>query len=275
MFGAIIGDIVGSRFERANHKSTDFELFTKECHFTDDTVMTLAVAKALLESNGNPTILSANVVKCMQELGRKYQNCGYGQKFWLWLHKRNPKPYNSLGNGSAMRISPIAYIAKTMEQCLYFSDVATNVSHNHPQGVLGARAAAVATWAALHDWSKQEIKELIQDQFYDLNFTIDELRPNYRFDATCQGSVPQAIKAFLESNDFESAIRLAVSIGGDSDTIAAIAGGIAGAYYGVPDNMKARALMYLPSDLIDILAEFEGAYRFLKFIRNSGQQITD
>lgn len=275
MIGAIIGDIVGSRFELANHKSTDFELFTKECHFTDDTVMTLAVAKALLESNGNPTILSVNAVKCMQELGRKYPNCGYGHMFWLWLHKRNPKPYNSLGNGSAMRISPVAYVAKTMEQCLYFSDVVTNVSHNHPQGVLGARATAVTTWAALHDWSKQEIKELIQDQFYDLNFTIDEIRPNYSFDATCPGSVPQAIKAFLESNDFEDAIRLAVSIGGDSDTIAAIAGGIAGAYYGIPNNIKARALMYLSSDLVDILAEFEGAYRFLNFIRNSGPHITE
>lgn len=260
MIGAIIGDIVGSRFERSNYKATDFELFTNDCHFTDDTVMTVAVAKALLESDADWTALGTNTVKCMQELGRKYPNCGYGQMFWLWLHKQNPKPYGSLGNGSAMRISPVAYAAKTMEQCLDFSDAVTNVSHNHPQGVLGARAAAVATWAAIHDWKKQEIKELIQDQFYDLNFTIKELRPNYRFDATCPGSVPQAIKAFLESNDFEDAIRLAVSIGGDSDTIAAIAGGIAGAYYGVPDNLRKQAMKYLPKDLLDISVEFETAY---------------
>lgn len=275
MIGAIIGDIVGSRFERANCKSTDFELFTKECHFTDDTVMTLAVAKALLESDGDLSTLSSNAVRCMQKIGRMYPNCGYGQMFWLWLHKRKPKPYNSLGNGSAMRISPVAYAAETMEQCLDFSDAVTNVSHNHPQGVLGAQAAAVATWAALHNWSKQEIEELIQDQFYDLNFTINELRPNYRFDATCQGSVPQAIKAFLESKNFEDAIRLAVSIGGDSDTIAAIAGGIAGAYYGVPDQLRAQAMTYLPEDLRDILAEFEATYRFRNFIHNSGQHTTD
>lgn len=260
MIGAIIGDIVGSRFERANHKSTDFELFTKECHFTDDTVMTLAVAKALLESDGDLSTLGSNAAKCMQEIGRSYPNCGYGQMFWLWLHKKNPKPYNSLGNGSAMRVSPVAYAAKTMEQCLDFSDAVTNVSHNHPQGMLGAQAAAAATWAALHDWSKQEIEELIQDQFYDLSFTIEELRPHYHFDATCPGSVPQAIKAFLESNNFEDAIRLAVSIGGDSDTIAAIAGGIAGAYYGVPDNIAECALTYLPKDLRDILAEFTIRY---------------
>ena len=275
MIGAIIGDIVGSRFERSNCKSVDFELFTEKCHFTDDTVMTLAVAKALLESDGDLNVLSANAVKCMQEIGRRYPNCGYGQMFWLWLHKRNSKPYNSLGNGSAMRVSPVAYAAETMEQCLDFSDAVTNVSHNHHQGVLGAQAAAAATWAALHDWSKQEIGALIQDQFYDLSFTIDELRPHYRFDATCQGSVPQAIKAFLESNDFEDAIRLAVSIGGDSDTIAAIAGGIGGAYYGVPDQLRAKAMEYLPEDLRDILVEFEATYRFRNFVRESGQHITE
>lgn len=260
MLGAIIGDIVGSRFERRNYKGTDFELFTDDCHFTDDTVMTVAVAKALLESDGDWDTLDTNAVKYMQKFGRKYPNCGYGQMFWLWLHKRNPKPYNSLGNGSAMRVSPAAYAAETMEQCLNFSDAVTNVSHNHPQGMLGAQAVAAATWAAFHDWSKQEIKDLIQDQFYDLNFTIDELRPYYRFDATCQGSVPQAIKAFLEADSFEKTIRLAVSIGGDSDTIAAIAGGIAGAYYGVPDQLRAQAIKYLPEDLRDILAEFEAAY---------------
>lgn len=260
MIGAIIGDIVGSQFERANCKSTKFELFTKRCSFTDDTVMTLAIAKALLESDNDWSRLRENAVKCMQEIGRRYPNCGYGQMFYLWLHKRTPKPYNSFGNGAAMRVSPVAYVAETIEQCIKLSDIVTGVSHNHPEGLKGAQAAAVATWAALQEMPKQEIRELIEDRFYDLNFTIDEIRPKYRFDASCQGSVPQAIKAFLESDDFESAIRLAVSIGGDSDTIAAIAGGIAEAYYGIPEHIKMQAIKYLTEDLRDIMVEFEVAY---------------
>ena len=260
MIGAIIGDIVGSRFERTNCKSTEFELFTKRCSFTDDTVMTLAIAKALLESDYDWSTLRENTVKCMQEIGRKYPNCGYGQMFYLWLHKRNPKPYNSFGNGAAMRVSPVAYVAETIEQCIKLSDIVTGVSHNHPEGLKGAQAAAVATWAALQEMPKQEIRELIEDRFYDLNFTIDEIRPKYRFDASCQGSVPQAIKAFLESDDFESAIRLAVSIGGDGDTIAAIAGGIAEAYYGIPEHIKMQAIKYLTEDLRDIMVEFEVVY---------------
>ena len=222
--------------------------------------MTLAIAKALLESDNDWSRLRENAVKCMQEIGRRYPNCGYGQMFYLWLHKRNPKPYNSFGNGAAMRVSSVAYVAETIEQCIELSDIVTGVSHNHPEGLKGAQAAAVATWAALQEMPKQEIRELIEDRFYDLNFTIDEIRPKYRFDASCQGSVPQAIKAFLESDDFESAIRLAVSIGGDSDTIAAIAGGIAEAYYGIPEHIKMQAIKYLPEDLRDIMVEFEVAY---------------
>lgn len=260
MIGAIIGDIVGSRFEWANHKSTNFELFTNQCSFTDDSVMTFAVAKTFLESRDDWNTLSANAVKYMQEIGRKYSNCGYGQMFWLWLHKKNPRPYQSFGNGAAMRISPVAYAADSMEQCIAFSNAITTVSHDHPEGLKGAEAAAVAVWAALHQWSKAEIQELIEEKYYILNFTIDEIRPKYRFDASCQGSIPQAIKAFLESSDFEDAIRLAVSIGGDSDTIAAIAGGIAEAYYGVPSNLRTKAMEYLPEDLRDILTEFETVY---------------
>ena len=223
-------------------------------------MMTLAIAKALLESDNDWSRLRENAVKCMQEIGRRYPNCGYGQMFYLWLHKRTPKPYNSFGNGAAMRVSPVAYVAETIEQCIKLSDIVTGVSHNHPEGLKGAQAAAVATWAALQEMPKQEIRELIEDRFYDLNFTIDEIRPKYRFDASCQGSVPQAIKAFLESDDFESAIRLAVSIGGDSDTIAAIAGGIAEAYYGIPEHIKMQAIKYLTEDLRDIMVEFEVAY---------------
>lgn len=222
--------------------------------------MTLAIAKALLESDNDWSTLSENAVKYMQKIGKRYPNCGYGQMFYLWLHKKKPKPYQSFGNGAAMRVSPVAYVAETIEQCIELSDMVTEVSHNHPEGLRGAQAAAVATWAALQEMPKQEIRELIEDRFYDLNFTIDKIRPKYRFDASCQGSVPQAIKAFLESNDFESAIRLAVSIGGDSDTIAAIAGGIAEAYYGIPEHIKMQAIKYLPEDLRDIMVEFEVAY---------------
>lgn len=260
MIGTIIGDIVGSRFERKNHKSTDFDLFTEKCHFTDDSVMTLAIAKAILESRDDWSGLGTNAVKYMQEIGRMYPNCGYGHMFYLWLHKKAPKPYQSFGNGAAMRVSPVAYAAETIEQCIEFSDVVTKITHDHVEGLRGAQATSVAIWMALHGMSKNTIQSLIEAQYYDLNFSIDELRPTYRFDASCQGSVPQAIKAFLESNDFEDTIRLAVSIGGDSDTIAAIAGGIAGAYYGVPDEIRVQAMEYLPGDLRDILAEFEAAY---------------
>lgn len=260
MIGAIIGDIVGSRFERANHRSTDFELFTEECHFTDDSAMTLAVAKALLESYKDWDTLSGNAVKYMQEIGRIYPNCGFSRTFRSWLHKKNPEPYQSLGNGAAMRVSPVAYVASTIEQCVSLSNAVTKVSHDHPEGLKGAEATAVATWMAYHKMSKDSIRLLIEHQYYILDFTIDELRACYRFDATCPGSVPQAIKVFLESDGFEDAIRLAVSIGGDTDTIAAIAGSIAGPYYGVPDSIRERAIQYLPYDLRDILKEFETVY---------------
>lgn len=260
MIGAIIGDIIGSRFERANHKSTDFDLFTEECHFTDDTVMTLAVAKAILESQNDFTTLGANAIKWMQKIGLEYKSCGYGQMFYLWLRKSKPKPYQSFGNGAAMRISPVAYAANSYEQCITLADEVTMVSHNHPEGLKGAQATALATWLALNGESKTIIRSIIEDHYYPLDFTIKGIRKKYRFDATCRGSVPQAIQAFLESSDFEDAIRLAVSIGGDSDTIAAITGGIAEAYYGVPDQFRAKAVKYLPEDLNDILTEFEMTY---------------
>lgn len=260
MLGAIIGDIVGSRFERHNCKSKKFELFTDQCAFTDDTAMTVAIAKALLESKDDYAHLGINAVKCMQEIGRRYPNCGFGQGFWLWLHKKDPKPYWSYGNGSAMRVSPVAYVAKLDVECLMLADTVTYVSHDHPEGMKGAEAVALATWGALNGATKQMIQKRMEDKYYSLGFTMDEIRPTYRFDASCQGSVPQAIKAFLESEGFEDAIRTAVSIGGDSDTIAAITGGIAGAYYGVPENLWKKAVQYLPKEFIDILEEFERVY---------------
>lgn len=260
MLGAIIGDIVGSRFERHNHKSKDFELFTDRCRFTDDTAMTVAIAKALLECNGDYTDLSNHAIRCMQEIGQKYPNAGYGQIFYLWLHKKAPEPYWSYGNGSAMRVSPVAYVAKSAQECINLADAITKVSHDHPEGMKGAEAAALATWGALNGATKSMIQKRIEDQYYILDFAIDEIRPKYRFDASCQGSVPQAIEAFLESENFEDTIRIAVSLGGDSDTIAAIAGGIAGAYYGVPNDLRLKAIEYLPAEFIDILEDFEKNY---------------
>lgn len=261
MLGAIVGDIVGSRFERHNHKSKDFELFTDRCRFTDDTAMTVAIAKALLECKGDYTELSDHTVRCMQEIGRKHPNAGYGQIFYLWLHHKNPGPYRSYGNGSAMRVSPVAYVAKTEKECIQLAKAVTQVSHDHPEGIKGAEAAALATWGAMRGIPKGAIRAHIEEWYYILDFTIDEIRPKYRFDASCQGSVPQAIEAFLESESFEDAIRIAVSLGGDSDTIAAMTGSIAGAYYGVPNELRKRALTYLPQDFLDILEEFEATYQ--------------
>ena len=261
MLGAIIGDIVGSRFERHNHKSKDFELFTDRCRFTDDTAMTVAIAKALLECNGDYTDLSNHAIRCMQEIGQKYPNAGYGQIFYLWLHKKAPEPYWSYGNGSAMRVSPVAYVAKSAKECIKLSDAVTRVSHNHPEGMKGAEAIASMIFGARSALPKSLLWDVAQTRYYILDFTIDKIRPKYRFDASCQGSVPQAIEAFLESESFEDAIRIAVSLGGDSDTIAAMTGSIAGAYYGVPNELRKRALTYLPQDFLDILEEFEATYQ--------------
>ena len=222
--------------------------------------MTVAIAKALLEYKNDYTDLSNHAIRCMQEIGQRYPNAGYGQIFYLWLHHKAPAPYLSYGNGSAMRVSPVAYAAKSAQECIDLADAVTKVSHDHPEGMKGAEAAALITFGARSYLPKQILRELMQTWYYTLDFTIDEIRPTYRFDASCQGSVPQAIEAFLESEDFEDAIRIAVSLGGDSDTIAAIAGGIAGAYYGVPDDLWQKAAEYLPQEFLDILEEFEQTY---------------
>lgn len=261
MLGAIIDDIVGSRFERNSHKSKDFELFTDQCRFTDDTAMTVAIAKALLECNGDYTDLSNHAIRCMQEIGQKYPDAGYGRIFYQWLYKKVPGPYWSYGNGSAMRVSPVAYVAKSAKECIKLSDAVTRVSHNHPEGMKGAEAIASMIFWARSALPKSLLRDVAQTRYYILDFTIDKIRPKYRFDASCQGSVPQAIEAFLESESFEDAIRIAVSLGGDSDTIAAMTGSIAGAYYGVPNELRKRALTYLPQDFLDILEEFEATYQ--------------
>jgi len=257
MLGAIIGDIAGSRFEFDNIRSKDFDLFAKDCNVTDDSIMTLAVAKAVLACNGDWERLGYNAVTYMREIGRKYPHCGFGGMFRRWVFSDDPVPYNSYGNGSAMRVSPCGFIGRTEDETVLLSRKVTEVTHNHPEGMKGAEAVSVAIFMARNGAVKNEIKERMEKDYYALNFTLDSIREKYQFNETCQGTVPQAIEAFLESVSFEDAIRNAISIGGDSDTLAAITGGIAEAYYGIPSELKSRALSYLDSGLLIIYHEWE------------------
>jgi len=259
MLGAIIGDIVGSRFEFDNHKSKDFELFAEGCSVTDDSIMTLAVAKAILSCGGDWKRLGENAVNYMQTIGRKYPGCGFGGMFERWVFDDDPKPYNSFGNGAAMRVSPCGFIAQSENEAKLLARKVTEVTHNHPEGLKGAEAAAVAVFLARNGAAKSEIKERMEKDYYTLNFNLDGIRKSYKFNETCQGTVSQAIAAFLESVSFEDAIRNAVSIGGDSDTLAAITGDIAEAYYGIPFDLKRKALVYLDHELLNIFTEWENA----------------
>lgn len=250
ILGAIAGDVIGSVYEFCPHRGTDIKLFYTDSCFTDDTVMTVAVAKWLLEGG--------DLVKTMQEYGRKYPNAGYGQRFAFWLASPNPEPYNSWGNGSAMRVSPVGWAFETLEETLDVAKQTAEVSHNHPEGIKGAQATAACVFLARKGYKKREIREYIERTFgYDLKRSCDKIRPEYRYDESCQGSVPESIICFLESYDFESCIRLAVSLGGDADTMAAIAGGIAEAYYGsVPDYIENEVLDRLPWDLTYTMSKF-------------------
>lgn len=258
MLGAIIGDIVGSRFEFRNHKSKEFELFAPDCSYTDDSVMTAAIAKAILVSKTDFTDLSDNAIKEMKNLGNSHLDSGYGGHFLQWLIV-DQKPYGSYGNGAAMRISPIAYVANSIEDIKMYSKAVTKVSHDHPEGLKGAEVTATAIYFALQGKTKEEIKTYTE-KYYPISFTCDEIRPDYSFDVSCQGSVPQALECFYEGKDFEDVIRLAISIGGDSDTIAAIAGSIAEAYFGIPNNLRIKAFSYLDTELAQIVNEFEEKY---------------
>ena len=260
MIGAIIGDIAGSRFERYNRKSKKFEMFHDRCRPTDDSIMSLAVAQAILDCDGNYDELSDRAIANMQKLGRKYKHAGYGRAFKNWLFEDDPQPYNSYGNGSAMRISPCGFAASSLEEAKTLSALVTQVTHNHPEGMKGAEAVAVAVYLAKAGHTKDEIRQHIHNNYYDIDFKIDEIRPHYTFDVSCQGSVPQALEAFFESTGFEDAIRTAISVGGDSDTIAAITGSVAEAYYGVPQGMIDSAMGYLDSCEKEILRRFEEKY---------------
>jgi ADP-ribosylglycohydrolase len=258
MYGAIIGDVVGSRFERHPHKDKDFEFFASGCRFTDDTVMTAAVASALCLWKKCGADLAQAAVSEMRTYGRTYPRAGYGRAFSSWLKSPEPAPYGSYGNGSAMRVSPCAWAADTLEEALETAETVTAVTHSHPEGIRGALAVAGSVFLARKGCSKDDIRTFVSDGYYDLNFTIDEIRPSYRFSSSCQESVPQSIEAFLESESFEDAVRTAVSLGGDADTMADIAGAVAGAYYGIEPVYTEGLERYLTPSLLRA-AEMFGA----------------
>lgn len=276
MLGAIVGDIAGSRFEFANCPTDGtlaefgmptqpgFELLAQDCFITDDTILTLAVCQALLDSDGDRKRLAAASVQRLCEFARKWPDAGYGERFQAWVNQsQRHRPYNSKGNGSAMRVSGCAYAAETLEEVLLIAESVTGVTHNHPEGLKGAAAVAAATFLARKGCDKKEIRRFVNEHFYCLDFTLDEIRPYYwkqKGLATCGKSVPQALQAFFESDSFEEAIRLAVGLGGDTDTLAAMAAAPAAAYYGVPSSIQHRALSYLPVDLQRVLTRFEARF---------------
>ncbi len=260
MLGALIGDIVGSRFEWINNKSKEFDLFARGCVPTDDSIMSLAVAKALMDCNGDYSKLHDIVIKDMVEIGRRYPHCGYGTRFSEWILEDDHKPYNSYGNGSAMRVSPCGYVGNSLKEVKMLSKIVSEVSHNHREGIKGAEAVAVAIYLARKKKSIEEIKQYIIKNYYNINFTLDEIRDSYQFEVSCQKSVPQALEAFFESTSFEDAIRNAISIGGDSDTIACMAGSIASAYYGIPDEIRNEVMDYLDTLQQTILLDFENKF---------------
>ena len=254
MIGAIAGDIIGSVFEWNSIKSTDFPLFSPSSRFTDDTVLTVAVADAILQGRDYGVSI--------KEWGRNYPDAGYGGTFIQWLASDSFEPYNSWGNGSAMRVSPVGFAFDTVEEVLAEAEKSAAVTHNHPEGIKGAQATALAVFLARTGIEKKEIKKEIAGRFqYDLNRTLDEIRPSYSFEVSCQRSVPESIMAFLESSDFEDAVRNAVSLGGDSDTMACIAGAIAQAYYkDIPIHILENVRQRLPEEMLEVVEKFSGKH---------------
>jgi ADP-ribosylglycohydrolase len=256
MLGAIAGDIIGSVYENKkswqHDKRPDFEpLFHPRARFTDDTVLTVAVADSILHGR--------DLVEALKEYARAYPDAGYGKTYLEWAHSESREPYLSWGNGSAMRVSPVAFAYDMLDEVLLRARWTAEVTHNHPEGIKGAQATAAAVYLARKGSDKAAIRAFIERKFgYDLSGSVAELRPHYKFDVSCQGSVPPALLAFLDSTDYESAVRLAVSLGGDADTLACIAGAVAHAYYAsVPDEIRGEALARLDDRLRAVLAEFE------------------
>ena len=252
MLGAIIGDTIGSRFEFNNHRSKDFELFTKDNELTDDSIMTLAVADILLNNKINN---SDAIIDTLKEWGNLYPYAGYGGMFRQWLFSNNRKPYKSFGNGSAMRISPVGFLAQSEEEVIDWSTKVTEVTHNHPEGKKGAVVTAMCIYYAKNGKDKNFIRNYVE-QYYDINFEYSKLKKEYYFNETCQETVPQAIYCFLISNSYEDCIRTCVSIGGDTDTVCAIAGGIAEAYYKIPLTLKFNIIKYLDERQTNMITKY-------------------
>ena len=255
MYGALLGDMIGAPYEfDRGSKTKDFPLFSRYSEYTDDSVMTIAVAQALLDTPPDTTdnVFCENIVKSMQRWGRKYPDAGYGGMFYQWLRVRDPQAYGSFGNGSATRVSSAGWLYDSIQETRRVAGLTAQVTHNHPEGIKGAEATASAIYLARTGSSKEEIRNYIIQEFgYDLSRTCDEIRPTYHHVETCQKTVPEALTAFMEGNDFEDVIRTAVSLGGDCDTLTCIAGSIAEAFYGVPEEMKAECRKRLPEDNTD------------------------
>lgn len=261
MYGAILGDIIGSPFEfDRGSKTKEFDLFTRVCGFTDDSVMTVAIAEALLAvgSDAGESEIKEAAAANMQDWGRRYPHAGYGGKFRQWLKERNPKPYGSYGNGSAMRVSAAGWLYPTIERTREVAELTAAVTHNHPEGIKGAVATASCIFLARNGASKDEIRKYVENEFhYDLIRTLDEIRPFYHHVESCQQTVPEAITAFMEAKDFEDAIRNAVSLGGDTDTLAAITGSIAEAFFGIPAVLKAECRNRIDPEMCQVLGIFD------------------
>ena len=254
MFGSIAGDIIGSVYEWDRIKTTDFPLFQERCDYTDDSVLTVATAYSILNN--------VSYAQSYKDFSRRYPGRGYGGRFQEWIISDILEPYNSWGNGSAMRVSPVGFAYESIEEVLEQAKQSAEVTHNHPEGIKGAQATVLAIFLARKGEDKETIRKEIADRFnYDLKRTVDEIRPDYYFNESCQETVPEAIIAFLDSEDYEHSIRLAVSLGGDSDTLACITGGIAEAYYrGVPEHIINETLNIIPQEYIGIIDDFKQRY---------------
>lgn len=258
MYGAILGDIIGSPYEfDMGNKSKDSPLFSKTSIFTDDTVMTIAVAEAFMGAPDDEGIIHKRLIQSMQKWGHRYPDAGYGLRFSDWLDSDDPRPYNSWGNGSAMRVSSVAWLYDDLDTVRRMARLSAEVTHNHPDGIKGAEATASAIFLARSGSTKAEIEAYVETQFgYDLSRTCDEIRPSYHHVESCQETVPEAITAFLEGDSFEDVIRTSVSLGGDCDTLTCIAGSIAEGFYGVPKTLKQECRIRLTDDLRDALSRF-------------------
>lgn len=256
MKGAIIGDIVGSIYEFDNLKSKNFELFKPECEFTDDSVLTVAVAEALLNFNpDDEENFKENLIDIFHKYGELYPDVGYGGHYLSWVEHKHREPYNSCGNGSAMRTSAVGWYAKSIEECERIAKLCAEITHNHPDGIAGAQATAGVIFLARNGASKDELKAYME-KYYPVDFTIDEIRPTYEYEIINKTTVPQAFRCFYEATDFEDTIRNAISIGGDSDTVAAIAGSMAEAFFSIPEDMAETGMSYLDNYMSEIIEEF-------------------